>query len=293
MPQTDPAEILIVANPVAGGYSPRRLQRLADRLDRLGHRSTIRLTRFAGELIEIAEEMPQTVMTLVVGGGDGSINEAISGLIRRREGRLPRLAVLPFGTANVLAAELRLPSTANGLSRAIVAGKTKPLHLGMIGDRPFALMVSAGYDADVVHAVEGPAKKRWGKLAYVAAALARAAKGGGRDVVVDADGVRSVVRTAVVTTAACYGGPYRITRQTRADLPGLRLVTLADDRPLTLFKAAIGLALGRLDTVPGATDRSVDEVRLSGDGILMQIDGDTMETSDATIRAGRTIEIVG
>lgn len=288
----NPAAIVIVANPVAGGYNHRRLMRLADRLDRRGHRSDIHLTRYAGDLAEIAATLPPQVKTLVVGGGDGSINEAITGLIRRK-GELPALAVLPFGTANVLACELGLPFAPEKLADHIADGTRRPLHLGMIGTRPFALMVSAGFDADVVHAVDGKAKKRWGKLAYVGATICRLARGDGGDVVVEADGARIIARVAVVTTASCYGGPYRLSRHTRADEPGLRLITLADDRPLSLLRALAGLALGRLDRIDGVIDRPVERARFSGAGIRMQIDGDAMEATDAEIRAGRVIAVVG
>ncbi|WP_237154535.1 diacylglycerol/lipid kinase family protein [Oryzibacter oryziterrae] len=287
----NPAPILVVANPVAGSFRHRHLMRLAERLDRLGRRSDIWLTRYPGELTEIAESLPDSVRTLVVGGGDGSINEAITGLLRRK-GHVPDLSILPFGTANVLAHELGLPFSPERLADRIAKGRTKPLNLGMAGERPFALMVSAGFDADVVHAVDGPTKKRWGKLAYAWAALKLAVAGEGRDVTVEADGQEIVSRLAVVTTARFYGGPMKITHGTDVTQPGLRLVSLADDRPLTLAKAAVALGLGRLDRLKAVTDRDVSEIRFSGDGVLMQIDGDRMKASEAVIRAGRVLSVI-
>ncbi len=287
----DPAPILIVANPVAGHFSHRRLMRLAERLDRLGLRSDIRLTRHSGELIDIATELPPSVQTLVVGGGDGSINEAITGIVRRDDDG-PALSILPFGTANVLAYELGLPFSSEKLAERIAANRKVPLHLGTVGERPFALMVSAGFDADIVHAVDGPFKRRWGKLAYGWRGLTLALAKAGRDVTVVADGETIGCRIAVVTTARFYGGPLTITQHTRATEPGLRLVTLADDRPATLLRAAAALAVGRLDNLAAVQDRAVTEVRFTGDGIRMQIDGDLMETTGAVVRAGRTIDVV-
>lgn len=287
----DPAPILIVANPVAGHFSHRRLMRLAERLDRLGLRSDIRLTRHSGELIDIAAELPPSVRTLVVGGGDGSINEAITGIVRREDDG-PALSILPFGTANVLAYELGLPFSPEKLADRIAANRKVPLHLGTVGERPFALMVSAGFDADIVHAVDGPLKRRWGKLAYGWRGLTLALARTGRDVTVVADGQTIHCRIAVVTTARFYGGPLTITHHTRATEPGLRLVTLANDRPATLLRAAVALAVGRLDRLTTVQDRAVTEVRFTGDGIRMQIDGDLMETTDAVVRAGRTIDVV-
>ena len=285
------APILVVANPVAGSFNYRHLMRLAERLDRLGLRSDIWLTRYSGELADIAAELSPAVRTLVVGGGDGSINEAITGIVRRG-GSAPALSILPFGTANVLAHELGLPFSPEKLAERIAAGRTEQLHLGTVGERPFSLMVSAGFDADIVHAVEAPFKRRWGKLAYAWRGLTLALARTGRDVTITADGETICCRIAVVTTARFYGGPLAITRHTRATEPGLRLVTLDDDRPATLLRAAVALALGRLDRLSAVRDRAVTEVRFSGDGICMQIDGDRLETTGAVVRAGRTIEVI-
>lgn len=285
------APILVVANPVAGNFNYRHLMRLAERLDRLGLKSDIWLTRYSGELADIAAELSPAVRTLVVGGGDGSINEAITGIVRRGSDG-PALSILPFGTANVLAHELGLPFSPEKLAERIAAGRTAPLYLGTAGERPFSLMVSAGFDADIVHAVDAPFKRRWGKLAYGWRGLTLALARAGREVTVIADGEPIRCRIAVVTTARFYGGPLAITRHTRATEPGLRLVTLADDRPATLLRAATALALGRLDRLAAVQDRPVTEVRFSGEGIRMQIDGDRMTTTNAVVRAGRTIEVI-
>ena len=285
------APILVVANPVAGSFNYRHLMRLAERLDRLGLKSDIWLTRYSGELADIAADLSPAVRTLVVGGGDGSINEAITGILRRG-GSAPALSILPFGTANVLAHELGVPFSPEKLAERIAAGRTEQLHLGTVGDRPFSLMVSAGFDADIVHAVDAPFKRRWGKLAYGWRGLTLALARTGREVTVIADGETIRCRIAVATTARFYGGPLAITRHTRATEPGLRLVTLADDRPATLLRAVVALALGRLDRLGSVRDRAVTEVRFSGEGIRMQIDGDRLKTTDAVVRAGRTIEVI-
>lgn len=276
--------VLVAANPVAGGFRAERLARFARRLGHHGVRCEVILTRHAGHLTEIAAEEAVRFDALVVGGGDGSINEAVRGLCRSPAPGTA-LGILPFGTANVLAHELALPFRPEVMADLVASGETAPLHLGRIGERPFVLMVSAGFDADVVHAVDPAAKRRWGKLAYAAAALRLALARQGRDVVVEADGDRIVCSLAVATTARYYGGPLAITGQTHVTVPGLRLVTLADDRPGTLARAALALALGRLHHLPEVTDRPVEAVRFQGEGVRFQIDGDRLEATDATIGA--------
>lgn len=285
--------VAVVANPTAGGFRIRALERFAERLDALGIRTDVRLTRHAGHLTEIAATLGSSADVLVVGGGDGSINEAVQGLLATPSPRAA-LGVLPFGTANVLAHELGLEFDPARNAEAIAGGRTRPLHPGLVGDRAFLLMASAGFDADVVHAIRSETKRRWGKLAYAAVALRLALARQGRDVTVEADGTVTRCRIAVATTSRFYGGPMAITRHTDATRPGLRLVTLADDAPWTLAKAAVFLALGRLDRLAAASDRPVTSVRFSGPGIRMQVDGDRIETTDAPIRTdGRIVTIVG
>jgi diacylglycerol kinase (ATP) len=284
--------VLVVANPAAGGFHAAALERFAGAVRARGLACEVRLTRASGDLTALAASVNGDVETLVVAGGDGSINEAVQGLLKAREPG-PALAILPFGTANVLAHELCLPFRPEKIADAVAMGATKPIHLGRIGERAFMLMTSAGFDADVVHAVDPAVKRRWGKLAYAATALRLAFAHGGRDVTVEADGERFVCRLAVVTTARFYGGPLTITRETDVTRPGLRLVMLRDDRPKALARAALGLAMGRLSRVPGVTDRAVSAVRFSGAGIRMQIDGDRMATVDDWIRAEpRTLNVI-
>jgi diacylglycerol kinase (ATP) len=273
----------VVVNPTAGGLRYGALARFLNALDALGVRAELRLTRHAGHMTEIARTIDPDV-ALVVGGGDGSISEAVAGLIARDE-PVPILGVLPYGTANVLAHELALPFSPRKLAALVARPRLVPLHPGLVGARPFVLMVSAGFDGDVVHAVDAATKRRFGRLAYAAAAIRLAMARGGRDVIVEADGEEIACRLAVVTTAGFYGGPMALTRATHVTRPGLRLVTLKSDDPRILARAAIGLATGRLDRVPGLADRDAVTVRFHGAGIRMQVDGDRIEATDAPITA--------
>src|SRR5262249_28126193 len=105
--------------------------------------------------------------TIAVAGGDGTINEAINGLA----GSSARLAVIPLGTANVLAAELGLPEDARGIARTAAAGAVREIHLGEAAldgtRRRFAMMAGVGFDAHVVKHVPLRLKRAAGKLAYV------------------------------------------------------------------------------------------------------------------------------
>src|SRR5262249_45756430 len=150
-------------NPTAGNRGGHLLARVTAALATAGMRVATAPTAAKGDAARIARGAGAA--TIVVAGGDGTINEAINGM---RAGA--RLARIPAGTANVLAAELGLPGDAAALAR-IAAGETvRRIHLGAAtlsgGTRRFAMMAGVGFDAHVVAHVPLRVKRAAGKLAY-------------------------------------------------------------------------------------------------------------------------------
>ncbi|MDK9697070.1 MAG: diacylglycerol kinase family protein [Siculibacillus sp.] len=290
--------VALMVNPAAGRHRAGRIARLAERLAATGLEVETVISAGPGDL---ARRLPGIRADVVaVAGGDGTIDEVVGALVGLT-GRRPALAVVPAGTANVLAQEYRLPRRADAIVATIAAGRTRPLHLGTatFADgtaRPFFLMTSAGFDAEVVHEVESRSGRRFKKLAFVGAALGRVFTPR-NDVMVEAtttSGERIAVRAAlaVVTKARHYGGPFVITRRTSADVAGLRLVAVVEGHPAALARAALDLAAGRLEEASGVLSQEVAMVRLtavSGAPVAVQIDGEACGHTPVEIRAERTV----
>jgi diacylglycerol kinase family enzyme len=81
------------------------------------------------------------------------------------------LAILPGGTANVLARELRLPLNVRAAARKIPTSAPRRLSLGRAGSRYFLLMAGIGFDAAVVRRINGSSKRLFGMATYVVEAL--------------------------------------------------------------------------------------------------------------------------
>lgn len=164
-----PGRICLIVNPTAGQSRPG--QSLADVTECLGSwcRSvTVRETdsRGAGERIAKAIQ-PGEFDLVVAGGGDGTINEVLNGL-----GDHTPLGILPLGTANVLARELKIPL--NDVAAACEVLRTcraHPVDLGVCNGRKFALMVGIGFDAETVKEVPPNVKDLIGAPAYVLSGL--------------------------------------------------------------------------------------------------------------------------
>jgi diacylglycerol kinase family enzyme len=112
-------------------------------------------TQYRGHARELAAASDADLV--IVHGGDGSINEAVNGIISRANGR-PQVAVIPGGGANVLARALGLPLDAAAairqLREAIAAGRHRTIGLGRAADRYFTFSAGLGIDAEVVREVE-------------------------------------------------------------------------------------------------------------------------------------------
>ncbi|HEY3979451.1 MAG TPA: diacylglycerol kinase family protein [Streptosporangiaceae bacterium] len=117
-------------------------------------------TRYRGHGTSLAADAASAGYGLVVTlGGDGTVNEAVNGLLSTPRRPAPALAALPGGSANVFARALGLspdPVDATGQVLAgLAAGRSRSIGLGLAGDRYFTFNSGMGLDAEVVRAVEG------------------------------------------------------------------------------------------------------------------------------------------
>ena len=212
----------LIANPKTGRYAARRrpVQELASQLESLGIKVDLRLTSGPGEATEIAARAARNGSSdIIVAGGDGTINEAIQGLT----GTKARLAIIPRGTANVLARELGLPL--DNAQAAVVAakGKSRKIYLGLAinettqESRHFVLMAGIGLDASVVRRVQPSLKKRIGKGAFWVSGLSHLATWDPRPFTLEIDGRKYSATFAAIGKSAKYGGDLAITPGARLD----------------------------------------------------------------------------
>src|SRR5690606_9272534 len=106
-------------------------------------------TEYPGHATLLAREAAQRgYLAVAAAGGDGTLAEVATGLA----GSDVPLAILPHGTANQVASNLRVPARLERAVEVAVRGTPTPMDLGSIGDRAFALVAGAGFDAAVMAA---------------------------------------------------------------------------------------------------------------------------------------------
>lgn len=104
---------------------------------------------------------------IFVWGGDGMVQNSVDALA---DSGVP-IAILPAGTANLLATNLGIPKE---LAEAVdigLHGTRRPLDVGLLNGERFAVMAGAGFDARIMGGVDKEAKERFGRLAYFASSI--------------------------------------------------------------------------------------------------------------------------
>jgi len=263
------------------------ITRVKEILERSGHNLTVTPTTGPSTAGAIAREQIAAGADLVlVAGGDGVINEAAEGLLHTD---VP-LGILPGGTANVLAMEMKIGSRMERAAERLEEFKPRRISVGRVtfaggASRHFLAMAGIGLDAHIVEHVSLPLKARTGKFAYWVAGWSLI----GRSLpqmVVESSGARRECSFALLSKVRNYGGDFEIAQE----------VSLLDDRfEMVLFegrssvpyvKYLAGLAMRRLKGMSGVHVSRTSGAAISGVNgrpVYLQVDGEAAGCLPAAI----------
>jgi YegS/Rv2252/BmrU family lipid kinase len=275
-------DAVLIANPRAGQGSARQreeaLVRFCNLLKERGIAVDVRITEGPRDATRLAAAaMREGYREVIISGGDGTINEALQGLV----GANVRLAIWPRGTANVLGRELRLPRQLPLLADVIAAGKVQRAFAGCAtfestGERRyFLLMAGIGIDAAIVDRVRPGLKKRVGKAAYWYSGLENFARWSPRPFRLEIEGQEHVATFAALGKAPRYGGDLLITPRARLDLPHFEICVIHSMNRLRYLKLLPFAMFGGIpETMKEISFLQASQARATGDGVLVQADGE-------------------
>lgn len=254
-------QVLIVFNPVSGSGNRRIVEAVQQALSNRGCDVSLYPTQSAGDATRYLAAYEGQLDVVAVAGGDGTINEVVNGL-RERDNQSYRLALIPTGTVNVLAAELGIGKTPEGIADIILQGREKPIYLGSVNERRFVLMAGIGYDAWVVDNVDLALKKKVGKLAYVLSMLKQLRHFGKKTYQLTVDGERYQANSVVITNGRYYAGSFVLSRQADLSKPTTQVLMISGNSPLRFIGILLGLPLGIMEKMPGMKSVAARHVQI-------------------------------
>ncbi|MGE4220072.1 MAG: diacylglycerol kinase family protein [Alphaproteobacteria bacterium] len=273
--------LLVIRNPVAGLRRGRLFEKVMRRLTDTGCRITLRETWQRGDAELYARAAtPLEFDAVVAAGGDGTINEVANGLA----GRNVALAILPLGTANVLATEIGLPVRAKAIARTILRGQDRAIRVGLVNGRRFTLMAGVGFDAHVVRRVTPWLKRRLGRNAYVLESLREILRHRGLRYPISLDGRPTDAASLIVANGRHYAGPYVAAPNASLTDDSLHAVQFLRDGRWNCIRYGLALLRNRFGSMPDIRIDPVQTVEIQEPaGEPVQGDGDIIAVLPARI----------
>ncbi|HTA95478.1 MAG TPA: diacylglycerol kinase family protein [Verrucomicrobiae bacterium] len=208
--------ICVIFNPAARGNKARHFRH---HLDEIGGQSALKATAAPGDARRLAAHAIADGFDLIVAaGGDGTVNEVLNGIADTPNGfERARLGVLPLGTVNVFARELKIPMKLDRAWEILQRGRETKIDLGCAefftgGVRKkqfFAQLAGAGLDARAIELLDWPLKKKIGPLAYIVAGL-KALREKKPEIKVLANGQNFSGELILIGNGKFYGGSFGI-----------------------------------------------------------------------------------
>jgi diacylglycerol kinase family enzyme len=276
--------VAIQRNPSSGSGSKRaEIIAMCSRLRRLGVRPRVYTARDKLGLRLSTPDGREGLVCLVAAGGDGTIGD----LVNRFPG-LP-LAILPLGTENLLAKYLQVPCDGEFVADLIGAGHCRRLDAGLLNGRRFVLMVTAGFDAEVVRRTHDRRRGNIRKWNYVQPILESLRTYGYPELRLELDGAAAASRPlagrlAVVANVPAYamGLPLAADADSQDGLLDLRLF----ERPsaFQMMRYLYNVARRKHEQLPDVRVGRVRQVLIRSDvPVPVQCDGDPAGWTPADI----------
>lgn len=269
----------IIYNPVARtvARNSQLLQRSIEALAKLDIEAKLVPTTGPNSAgLQARDQIEKGSDLILAAGGDGTVNEVASGMLHTG---VP-LGVLPGGTANVLARELKLPMNMARVAESILDLMPVRISTGLLRmgnqKRTFLCMAGAGLDAEIVCNVDLDLKASIGKLAYYIGGFGQVFRPL-TEFQVSVDGKSYDASFALISRVRNYGGDLEIAKGASLLRDDFEVVLFRGKQSVQYLPYLVGVALGQAAKLPGCTivhGRTVSCHEVSGKDVYAQVDGE-------------------
>ena len=159
-------KLLFVYNPHSGvGRIKSQLSDILEIMVRAGYEVSVHPTQAVGDAAAVAASRAADYDLIVCCGGDGTLDEAVTGLMKSGCG-VP-LGYIPSGSTNDFAASLKLPKNMKKAAQIAVSGTEFKCDVGCFGEKNFIYIAAFGLFTDVSYQTKQELKNVLGHVAYI------------------------------------------------------------------------------------------------------------------------------
>ena len=261
----------------------RQIQEAVAVLRRVEIAAEVRYTSSPGDGKQLASEAVKDASDLIiVCGGDGTINEVANGMAT---GPVP-LAVLPGGTANIVAKELGLPGSIVKAARQLHSwrpckvplGRATWHEAGSLRQRYFLAVAGIGFDARIISQLDVSMKLRMGVAAYCWEAVRQVFKYNFPRFQCTVNNSTASPTFAVIQRSNRYAGWLRLARPHNIREPGFSCCLFEGSTPQRYLQYAVGILLRTHHRMRGVHFLSGSSVGCESetleDPIYFEVDGE-------------------
>ena len=160
-------KLLFIFNPNSGkGKIKNALFEIIDKFTDNGYDITLYPTKKPGDCEKQVEERAESYDLIVISGGDGTLNEAVNGMLKLEEGKRVPIGYIPSGTMNDFASTNNISATPLDAVDGIINGRYINYDVGSFNGRPFIYVAAFGAFTDVSYATPQTYKNILGPAAY-------------------------------------------------------------------------------------------------------------------------------
>ena len=159
-------KIMVIINPTSGGEKALDYkEKLENKAKKYFEQVDTRITQKAQDATHFAEEASkEKYEAVLVFGGDGTVNEVISGIAEKDY--IPKLAIIPGGTGNLITKLLEINQDIDGAIDELDFSSTNKIDIGKSNGNYFGYIFSIGSLPEAIHNVGIEDKTKFGMLAY-------------------------------------------------------------------------------------------------------------------------------
>ena len=157
---------MVIINPTSGGEQALNYkEKIENKAKEYFKVVETRITEKALDAIHFAEEAAkEKYEAVIVFGGDGTVNEVISGIAEKEY--IPKLGIIPGGTGNLITKLVQIDQDIDKAIESLDFNLTNKIDIGKANDHYFGYIFSVGSLPEAIHNVEIEDKTKFGMFAY-------------------------------------------------------------------------------------------------------------------------------